>query len=212
IGRSDRVGRVWTGVVAGVDGLALAGVTALLVLGGATTDVPRTAVASTASWPDQVLTRLTAAGLYRAELVLIIPSAVVLFVVGSRLVRAGLFTATPEAARLRNRLAAVGLGVGVPLNARTAWAGADWFLVDRYLVPPLVSLGILALGTTLVARAREGRPGVLRRAVEAVGRTALSCYVLQNLLAAVLCFDWGFGLAGEGALRAVLLWAARSEE
>src|SRR5690606_30297483 len=111
---------------------------------------------------------------------------------------------------LRNRLAAVGLGVGVPITARTAWPGADWFRVDRYLAPPLASLGILALGTTLVARAREGRPGVLRRAVEAVGRTALSCYVLQNLLAAVLCFDWGFGLAGEGALRAVMLWAAVS--
>lgn len=210
IGRSDRVVRVWTGVVAGGFVLALAGVTALLVLGGATADVPGTGVASTASWPDQVLTRLTAAGLYRAELVLIVPSAVVLFVVGSRLVRAGLFTATPEAARLRRRLAGVGLGVGVPLNALTAWAGPDWFLVDRYLVPPLVSLGILALGTGLVARARDARPGVLRRGVEAVGRTALSCYVLQNVLASVLCFDWGFGLAGEGALRAVLLWGAVS--
>jgi uncharacterized protein len=29
-----------------------------------------------------------------------------------------------------------------------------------------------------------------------VGRTALSCYVFQNLAASVLCYDWGLGLAG----------------
>ncbi|WP_425266391.1 DUF418 domain-containing protein [Amycolatopsis coloradensis] len=29
----------------------------------------------------------------------------------------------------------------------------------------------------------------------AVGRTALSCYVLQNLLAGAVCYGWGLGLA-----------------
>jgi uncharacterized protein len=103
----------------------------------------------------------------------------------------------------------VGLGVGIPLNALTAWAGSDWFLVDRYLVPPLVAVGILALGTTLVARAKT-RPGLLRRGVEGVGRTALSCYVLQNVLASALCYDWGLGLAGGGPLQAVAIWAGIS--
>ncbi|MGW8651451.1 DUF418 domain-containing protein, partial [Nocardia salmonicida] len=28
-----------------------------------------------------------------------------------------------------------------------------------------------------------------------VGRTALSCYILQNLIAGILCCGWGFGLA-----------------
>jgi uncharacterized protein len=28
-----------------------------------------------------------------------------------------------------------------------------------------------------------------------VGRTALSCYVLQNLLATAVCYGWGLGLA-----------------
>jgi uncharacterized protein len=35
----------------------------------------------------------------------------------------------------------------------------------------------------------------LRRRLSEVGRMALSCYVLQNLLASMLCYGWGFGLA-----------------
>lgn len=218
IGRSDRVVRAWGGVLAGLFVVAIAGATALMVAtggsgtasagdGGAQAADP--AALSTASWFDQVLLRLEYMAVFRIELILIVPSATVLFLVGSRLVRAGLFATTEDGARLRRRLAWVGLGVGIPLNALTAWAGPDWFLVDRYLVPPLVAVGILALGTTLVARART-RPGLLRRGVEGVGRTALSCYVLQNVLASVLCYDWGFGLAGGGPWQVVAMWAGIS--
>jgi uncharacterized protein len=221
IGRSDRVVRAWGGTLAVLFVAAIAGVTALLVAsggsggtgsggtgsaGGAQADA---APLSTASWLDQVLLRLAHMEVFRIELILIVPSATVLFLVGSRLVRAGMFSTTEDGARLRRRLAWVGLGVGVPLNALTTWAGPDWFLVDRYLVPPLVAVGILALGTTLVARART-RTGLLRRGVEGVGRTALSCYVLQNVLASVLCYDWGLGLAGGEPWQVMAIWAGIS--
>jgi uncharacterized protein len=216
IGRSDRVVRAWGGVLAGLFVVAIAGATALMVATGGSgtasdggTQAADTTTMSTASWFDQVLLRLEHMGLFRIELLLIVPSATVLFLVGSRLVRAGLFTTTEDGARLRRRLAGVGLGVGIPLNALTTWAGPDWFLVDRYLVPPLVAVGILALGTTLVARART-RPRLLRRGVEGVGRTALSCYVLQNVLASALCYDWGLGLAGGGPWQVVAMWAGIS--
>ncbi|MGW2094162.1 DUF418 domain-containing protein [Promicromonospora sukumoe] len=225
VGRSDRVVRVWGGVVAGVYVVLVAGLTALLAMTsgvasgtGASSGQGAGAAAgdgaaglSTASWLDQVLVRVTYMDVFRIELLLIVPSATVLFLVGSRLVRAGMFSMTEEGARLRRRLAWFGLGVGVPLNALTTWAGPSWVLVDRYLVPPLVALGILALGTTLVARTRPGAaPGLLRRGIEGVGRTALSCYVLQNVLASVICYDWGLGLAGGDAWQVVLIWAAVS--
>ena len=229
IGRSDRVVRAWGGAITAVYVVVIAGITALLVTSGGsgagTADggtAADTAPLSTASWLDQVLLRLTHMDVFRIELILIVPSATVLFVVGSRLVRAGMFSATEGGARLRRRLAWVGLGAGVPLNALTTWAGPDWFLVDRYLVPPLVALGILALGTTLVSRGEarseargQARPargpgGLLRRGIEAVGRTALSCYVLQNVLASALCYDWGLGLAGGGPWQAVAIWAGIS--
>jgi uncharacterized protein len=231
IGRSDRVVRAWGGVLAAIHVTGILVVTALLVLssaaertdaagGGSTSDA---ATLSTAGWLDQVLLRITHMDVFRIELILIVPSATILFLVGSRLVRAGMFTTTEAGSRLRRRLAWVGLGAGLPLNALTTWAGPDWFLVDRYLVPPLVALGILALGTTLVERAQaraqagarvltpgRGRACLLRRGVEAVGRTALSCYVLQNVLASALCYDWGLGLAGGGPWQAVAIWAGIS--
>jgi uncharacterized protein len=212
VGRSDRAVRAWAGAVGAVYVVVLLAVTALLVVtpdADASGSAPDPAL--TASWPRQVLLRLEYATLFRAELVLIVPSAVVLFLAGSRLVRAGAFT--EAGAPIRRRLMVAGLGVGVPLNALTAAAGPDWFLVDRYLAPPLVALGLLGLGTTLVQRARRG-PGPIRRGLTAVGRTALSGYVLQNLLAAVLCYGWGLGLAerfaGAGPWFVLALWSGVS--
>lgn len=212
VGRSDRAVRAWAGAAGAVYVAVLLAVTGLLLVtpdASASGSAPDPAL--TASWPRQVQLRLEYATLFRAELLLIVPSAVVLFLVGSRLVRAGAFT--EAGAPIRRRLMVVGLGAGVPLNALVAAAGPDWFLVDRYLAPPLVALGLLGLGTTLVQRARRG-PGPIRRGLTAVGRTALSCYVLQNLLAAVLCYGWGLGLAerfaGTGPWFVLALWAGVS--
>jgi uncharacterized protein len=213
VGRSDRAVRAWMGAVGAVYVAALLAITALLVVAPDGAAGSASDPTLTASWPRQVWLRLEYFALLRAELVLIVPSAVVLFLLGSRLVRAGAFTATPAGARIRRRLMVVGLGVGVPLNALAAAAGPDWFFVDRYLAPPLVALGLLGLATTLVLRARR-QPGPLRRGLTAVGRTALSGYVLQNVLAAVLCYGWGFGLAerfaGTGPWFVVALWAGIS--
>jgi uncharacterized protein len=214
VGRSDRAVRAWVGAVGSVYVVVVLALTALLV---ATPDGPATPstvdAPATASWPAQVAARLQFLPLFRIELLLIVPSAVVLFLVGSRLVRAGAFADTADGARIRTRLMLTGLGVALPLNALTAFAGTDWFLVDRYLLPPLVALGLLGLVTTVVLRARRG-PGPVRRGLAAVGRTALSCYVLQNVLASALCYDWGLGLAARFADArpwwVVGLWAAIS--
>ena len=210
IGRSDRAQRAWIAGLGGVYAAALLGLTALVMASRAGSTPPGVS-GTTANWTAQVRERLDGFLLYRAELVLVVPSAVVFFLVGARLVRAGAFADTVDGARLRRRLAAVGLGAGVPLNVLTAAAGPEWFLVDCYLVPLLIALGLLAMVTGLVLRTSGGRP---RRGVAAVGRTALSCYVLQNVLASVLCYDWGLGLAARfGDARpwwVVGLWAGVS--
>ncbi|MFC3452897.1 DUF418 domain-containing protein [Amycolatopsis speibonae] len=195
VGRSDRVVRNVIVVVGGVYATLLLAVTALLV---ATPDIsgepPPVDPSATASWPAQVSVRLNDFLLLRAEIILIVPSAVVLFLLGSRLRRAGVFDDTAEGRRLRFRLLILGFAVGLPLNVLTAFSGPDWLLVDRYLLPPLVALGLLALVTHLALRMRD-TPGIVRSGLMSVGRTALSCYVLQNLLAGILCYGWGFGLA-----------------
>ncbi|GAA1651500.1 DUF418 domain-containing protein [Nonomuraea maheshkhaliensis] len=189
IGRSERVVTAWM-VAAGTLLLAMVGLlTALLMIvpaGGGT------AAPHPSGWLEQVELRLRHAAIFRAELLFIVPLGIVLFLLGARLMRAGVFE--ERGARLRGRLIAAGIGAGVPLNLLTSFAGPAWFMVDRYLVAPLVSLGLLALITSIVLRARSA-PGVLRRGFANVGRTALSCYVFQNLAAGALCYGWGLGLA-----------------
>ncbi|HEY6737820.1 MAG TPA: DUF418 domain-containing protein, partial [Actinopolymorphaceae bacterium] len=156
--------------------------------------VPEENVHADGSWPAQVAHRLELWPVFRLEIVVIVPLGTVLFLAGIRLLRAGVFEDTVHGARIRRRLMAVGFGVGVPLNVLTTLAGPDWFMVDRYVAPPIIALALLGLVTTVLHRVRS-RPGLVRRGLICVGRTALSCYVLQNVLASILCYGWGFGLA-----------------
>jgi uncharacterized protein len=199
VGRSDRAVRAWIITVGSVHVAAMT----LLTWAALVTPDPATRQPIPASRPDlfahgsyleQVVDRVRLASLYRAEALFIIPEGITLFLLGSRLVRAGAFEDSARGARLRSRLMLLGFGVGLPLNLCTALAGHDWFYVDRYLLPPLVALGLLGLVTTLVHRMRA-RPGCLRRGMAAIGRAALSCYILQNIVASVLCYGWGLGLA-----------------
>jgi uncharacterized protein len=66
-------------------------------------------------------------------------------------------------------------------------------LFTRYGTAPIVAFGILSLVAEFYLR----RPhvGFLGRRLTEVGRTALSCYILQNLVASILCYGWGLGLA-----------------
>ncbi|WP_344854877.1 DUF418 domain-containing protein [Planomonospora alba] len=197
IGRSDRVVRAWITVQVVVVTAGIAVLTAALLTvedtaaGG--TGAPGT-LFTEGSYADQVAARIESFALYRLEAVIIVPTGIALFLLGSQLMRAGVFEDSARGAALRTRLMVLGFGVGAPLNLLTSFAGDAWFLVDRYLLPPLVALGLLALVTAVVQR-MSGTPGPLRRGVRGVGRTALSCYVLQNLVASVLCYGWGLGLA-----------------
>jgi uncharacterized protein len=192
IGRSERVIRIWTIAMISLHVLFVSLITLVLLIGDASTDGEPSDLYASGSYLDQVAGRLADWDVYRAEAIFIVPMSMALFLIGARLHRAGVFR--PEGQRLRNRLMLFGLGVGVPLNLLTTYAGDDWFMVDRYILPPIVALGLLGLIPTALA-AMRGAPGFLQRGMTSVGRTALSCYVFQNLVASILCYGWGFGLA-----------------
>ncbi|MDT0309549.1 DUF418 domain-containing protein [Streptomyces sp. DSM 44917] len=137
--------------------------------------------------------RLEHALALRMEPVITFGLLLFLFLLGVRLFRAGAFGDDAAGRRLRLRLCRWGLGVGLPLNLATSLGGSDWALADRYLAAPFVAVGCVGLVGALVDRVR--RPGALTAALGAVGRTALSCYVLQNALCALLCYGFGLGLA-----------------
>lgn len=213
VGRSERCVRAWMIAMGALHLVLVAAPTLVLVMSGTGygSALGRADIYEVGSYADQVGLRLSRFILYRIEAFFVIPMGVVLFLLGSRLLRAGAFEKSERGTRIRNRLMVIGLGVGAPLNLLTAFAGSDWFLVDRYLMPPLVALGLLGLVTSLAHRA-TGAHGVLRRGVTAVGRSALSCYVFQNLAASVIGYGWGLGLAAKldwaRPWWPVLAWAA----
>ncbi|SER01227.1 DUF418 domain-containing protein [Actinokineospora terrae] len=191
VGRSTRVIRGWM-IGAGLLNVAVVGLlTAALygqdLVGGDSPDTSR--------WTDQVAFRLEHALTLRFEAVFVLPLGTVLFLAGAQLLRAGALERSVRGDAIRRRLMVWGLGLGVPLNALTAFAGTDWALVDRYLCAPIVAFGLLGAVTALVHRMAEA-PGPLRQGITAVGRSALSCYIAQNVLASVLCYQWGLGITG----------------
>ncbi|MFJ5104883.1 DUF418 domain-containing protein [Streptomyces sp. NPDC088554] len=215
VGRGERCVRAWIIAMGTLHLLLVAALSyAMAATGtgsGSVGTMGKADIYAVGGYGEQIALRLDRFLLYRLETFFVVPMGVVLFLIGSRLLRAGAFEQSERGARIRGRLMLIGLGVGAPLNLLTAFGGPHWFVVDRYLLPPLVALGLLGLVTTLAHR-MTGEHGVLRRGVTAVGRSALSCYVFQNLVAAALCYGWGLGLATElGWARPwwpVLAWTA----
>ncbi|PKV81643.1 DUF418 domain-containing protein [Nocardia fluminea] len=144
------------------------------------------------SFWDLVLFRLDNALIFRLETIFVFPMSIALFLVGARLFRAGVFG--PEGARIRRRLMVIGFAVAAPLDLTLGIAGGgDIIVITRYGTAPFVALAILAAVAEFYLR--RPRLGFAGTRLSEVGRTALSCYILQNLIAGALCYGWGFGLA-----------------
>lgn len=145
------------------------------------------------SWWDLVRYRVESLPMFRVvEPMLILPVTIALFLLGARLLRAGVFE--PRGASLRRRLVLIGLLAWPVDMAIAVYAGMPWWFYTRWGTAVLVALGILGLVATFYQR--RSTPGWLGRRLSEVGRTALSCYVLQNILASIVCYGWGFDLAG----------------
>lgn len=147
------------------------------------------------SFWDLVLFRADHGLLFRAETIFLVPLTIAMFLTGARLFQAGIFG--PDGTDLRRRLTRIG-AVAAVVDLAVGIAGAPLGLsgpavfVGRYAIAPLVALGLLAVIAEFYQRRAVGRVG---GALSKVGRTALSCYVLQNLVASALCYGWGLGLA-----------------
>lgn len=190
---SPRAQRAWMVAAAAVHLVLLAGLVTLLAL---FPQPPRRGPVepnpyADGSWWDLVVFRAGNPAAFRAEPVFLLALGVALFLLGAHLLRAGVFA--DEGGGLRRRLVVLG-ALAAPVDLSLNVLGGDAGIVAaRYGTAPLVSLGLLA-GITVLVRARP-RPGWLSRRLTEVGRTALSCYVAQNVLASALCYGWGLGLA-----------------
>ena len=110
------------------------------------------------------------------------------------------------------RVARIGLGAGIPLSIAGViyreWR--DWELLSGFfigaqlnqLAVPFVAAGWAALVLLALQRGWLGR---LRWPLAAVGRTALSAYLLQTVLCTAIFYGHGLGLYGEIGRPAQLL-------
>ncbi|WP_112139728.1 DUF418 domain-containing protein [Glycomyces dulcitolivorans] len=206
--RSERTQRIamWTalGLHLAVVGLITAG-----TAGGGVDPRPSAevqALYATGSWWEQVQFRLDNALVFRIEPIITFPLLVFLFLLGVKLLRSGAFGADERGRRIRARLMAWGLGIGLPLDLVAVLGPDELIYVERYVIAPVVMLGYIGLVGFLVEHVRRGP---VMTALESLGRTALSGYILQNLLASIVCYGWGLGLAarfGGEAWFAPVLW------
>ena len=187
---------------------------ALVVLPESEEGVPREAVDLYAhgSYLDQIAFRLDNAMALRAEPIITFALMTFMFLLGVRLFRAGAFGPDPTGRRIRARLTGWGMGLGLPLTLIVSLAGPDWFLLDRYVVAPLVALGLIGLLGRSLDRVTGDGPVVT--SLGALGRMAMTGYVAQNVVLMVLCYGFGLGLAermaGTGPWWVLGLWFGTS--
>lgn len=151
-------------------------------------------VYSKGSYIEQILFRLDGIIQMRLEAIAVIPMNILLFLFGVYLVRAKIFQKTEKSAELRKKFLFWGLAAGIPLNALAFLPFFSMVSLVRYLFAPLMAIGYLMAIHWILER--KGNHFLFQRLSE-VGRTALSCYLLQNIAASILFYGWGFALGGK---------------
>ena len=123
-----------------------------------------------------------------------------LFMIGAGIFRSGFVT--NGSAIEWSRVARIGIGVGLPLSLLATWLTqrelsgiADWRWPDFLHTLSALPLAAGLAGLVFLWRARPGQRW-LRSRVEAAGRTALTNYIGQSFVIALLAEPWGFGLYG----------------
>ncbi|WP_405155504.1 DUF418 domain-containing protein [Paenibacillus sp. FSL K6-0108] len=209
INRSRRFILIVMGITGGVHLIGITGITALLAMesGSAFNGMDTiTSLYASGTWWEQVMFRLNNFGFFRTESIAIIPLNVFLFLLGALLMRAQIFSDHDSGRLKRRNLMIVGLAAGIPLNLLLLVPGGIMDLFVRYISAPVLTLGYLGLIAYMMNK--NIFPRLFNRFGE-IGKMALSCYILQNIIASALFYGWGFGLGGQlSSLLILLTWAS----
>ncbi|GAA0373641.1 DUF418 domain-containing protein [Bacillus horti] len=143
------------------------------------------------TWWEQVTYRFQGFWSLRGEAIGVIPMNICLFLVGVWFVRLGMFGVDDRGKTLRRKLLIWGLALGLPLNALVLIPNGYFEMAVRYLFAPILSLGYI--GLVSLCMEKSFFTFTFRR-FEEIGRMALSCYILQNIVASIMFYGWGFGL------------------
>ncbi|MGG3892129.1 DUF418 domain-containing protein [Metabacillus fastidiosus] len=156
------------------------------------------------SWFEQIQMRLLDFLTLRGEAIMIMPMNIILFFLGIMLVRSGIFAMDDKGRRKRKKLLRYGLLLGIPLNALIFVPGGIFDISVRYLFSPVLAIGYIGLFAIFL---EKGENSFLLARFEEVGKVALSCYILQNIVCSILFYGWGFGLSNYfNGINTLMLW------
>lgn len=156
------------------------------------------------TWLEQIQFRLENFAYFRTEALFVIPMNTFLFLFGVKLMRSNAFALNEIGRRQRKRMLMIGVFAGLPLNALIFIPGGAFDLPVRYLFAPLMTVGYIGLIGKLLEYKKADWISVR---LGQMGRVALSCYVLQNILASFIFYGWGLGFGGKlDSLGIIMVW------
>jgi uncharacterized protein len=133
------------------------------------------------------------------QLLILFPPLLGLFLFGIILARWDVLPAPSAQPIVRNRVLWLSFGIGLPLNLLGFLIGGHEMrtvlsIAWEMLFAPLLAPGYIML---LAVASERGWFAAGQKAVERVGRLALTNYILQSLLCTFVFYSWGLGLFAE---------------
>lgn len=147
---------------------------------------------SQGSYLAQVIHRAAAFGINLFSLFFIGPPIFGLFLMGVLFGKRGVFKGGENAEKDIRTMMWVGLGIGLPLNLLPIvcqLTGQHGLMTEAIELgfAPILAIGLLGVCLKVLPLL----PGMLTDPFRRVGKVALSCYLLQSVLATSLFYSWG---------------------
>lgn len=154
------------------------------------------AIFATGTYWQQVIFRLQS---FSSEGFLILSFGIAiapLFLVGVVLGQSGFLKDSTLHTQTTRRILWWTLGLGIPLNLLGLLYLSSGSPIWLKMLAEMVSGPLVAVGIVVAAiHYRVGQSGkLLTRSLAAVGRVALTCYILQSIIATSIFYSWGGGL------------------
>lgn len=148
------------------------------------------------SYSDLILINSTFLGISLMNIIFLVPSVLAVFLIGLYAAQKGIFNNIDAHESLINKVAAVGLGIGLPIKILTGYAvtyqslDTAWAMLSMLsstIGGPLMSLGYIALFLIIA-----GKVPAMVKILQPVGQMALTNYIMQTVIMMIIFY--GFNL------------------
>lgn len=148
------------------------------------------------SYSDLILINSTFLGISLMNIIFLVPSVLAVFLIGLYAGQKGIFNNIDAHGSLINKVAAVGLGIGLPIKILTGYAvtyqslDTAWAMLSMLsstIGGPLMSLGYIALFLIIA-----GKVPAMVKILQPVGQMALTNYIMQTVIMMIIFY--GFNL------------------